>query len=205
MSYCNECPNHDACDTGCVIGAARRIPTPSVGLIDTLDALYRETSPGEWETRFWTGGGSTIAYPGGYLVPKENGLSTADLCFIVEMRKNWPEIRDRLRAALSASSEKTTTEARAGLSQGAPISGSTPDASAHFVPFIDEHGNESRIDLSAPSAIGATQALIALGKYAAGYRPGQEGWAPEDQAALDAANGKPDWEKRYYDDVGPQP
>jgi hypothetical protein len=35
------------------------------------------------------------------------------------------------------------------------------------------------------------QALIALGKYAAGYRPGQEGWSQEDQEALDAANGTP--------------
>jgi hypothetical protein len=33
-----------------------------------------------------------------------------------------------------------------------------------------------------------TRATIALGKYVAGYRPGQEGWTPEDQAALDEAN-----------------
>lgn len=37
--------------------------------------------------------------------------------------------------------------------------------------------------------VSAHQALITLGKYTAGYRPGQEGWAPEDQAALDEARG----------------
>jgi hypothetical protein len=33
------------------------------------------------------------------------------------------------------------------------------------------------------------QIAIALGKYAAGYRPGGEGWTPEDQQALDRAMG----------------
>lgn len=28
MSYCNECENHDACDTGCIKGAALRLRTP---------------------------------------------------------------------------------------------------------------------------------------------------------------------------------
>lgn len=37
--------------------------------------------------------------------------------------------------------------------------------------------------------VSARQALITLGKYTAGYRPGQEGWAPEDQAAMDEARG----------------
>lgn len=67
-------------------------------IIDTLDALYRETTGGEWETRFWTGGGSSIAYPGGYLLPNQHGLSSADLCFIVEMRRLWPTLRDALRS-----------------------------------------------------------------------------------------------------------
>lgn len=68
-------------------------------IIDTLDALYREMTPGEWETRFWTGPGDrkTIACPSGYLVPHENCLSSADLCFIVEIRRLWPTIRDALR------------------------------------------------------------------------------------------------------------
>lgn len=33
------------------------------------------------------------------------------------------------------------------------------------------------------------QLLIALGKFAAGYRPGGEGWSREDQDALDMASG----------------
>lgn len=77
-----------------------------MGMIDTLDALYRETTPGEWETRFYRDG-KTIAVPSGYLIPHENCLSSADLCFIVEMRRNWPEIRDRLRDALRTRPEGT--------------------------------------------------------------------------------------------------
>lgn len=39
----------------------------------------------------------------------------------------------------------------------------------------------------------AQQMLIAFGKYLAGYRPGDEGWAPEDQQVLEIAmaQGKP--------------
>lgn len=37
--------------------------------------------------------------------------------------------------------------------------------------------------------VSTQQALITLGKYTAGYRPGQDGWTPQDQAAMDEAMG----------------
>lgn len=40
------------------------------------------------------------------------------------------------------------------------------------------------------------QLIIALGKYAAGYRPGQEGWSPQDQVALQTACGIPTEDER---------
>lgn len=41
-----------------------------------------------------------------------------------------------------------------------------------------------------PNKVTATQSLIALGKYASGYRPGDEMWSELDQAALDLALGE---------------
>lgn len=74
--------------------APSAIPADIVGV---LDALHRETTPGPWETRFWTGGGGkTIAVPSGYLVPAENCLSSADICFIVEVHERWPQIKAAL-------------------------------------------------------------------------------------------------------------
>lgn len=76
-------------------------------LLDTLDALYRETTPGEWETRFYTGDtGKTIVTPAGSLIPMQNCLSSADLCFIVEMRRHWPDISRALRSETAATAPK---------------------------------------------------------------------------------------------------
>lgn len=42
---------------------------------------------------------------------------------------------------------------------------------------------------SSNERVSARQALIALGKLAAGYRPGGPEWTPEDEAALEIATG----------------